>query len=85
MLFRSPEGAFYMLPDISAYFGRRYEGTVIENATVLASLLLEHAHAAVVPGDVFEAPFAVRFSYACGTDDITRGLDRVEAFLAAVE
>ncbi len=82
---QNPEGAFYMLPDMSAYFGRRHGDTVIENSTVLASLLLEHAHAAVVPGDVFEAPYGVRFSYACSEDDITRGLDRVATFLGAVE
>lgn len=77
-----PQGAFYMLPDVSAYFGRRHGDTVITDATVLAQLLLSEAHAAVVPGDVFEAPHAVRFSYACGPADIAGGLERVAAFLA---
>ncbi len=82
---RRPDGAFYMLPDVSAWFPRSFRGQRIGNATRLAELLLEHAHAAVVPGDPFEAPYAVRFSYACSGDDIRRGLARVSEFAAQLE
>ena len=77
---RRPDGAFYALPDVSAWFKRSFRGRRVADATTLAEMLLEHAHAAVVPGDPFEAPYAVRFSYACSEDDIRQGLARVADF-----
>lgn len=79
-----PEGAFYMFPDVSAYLGAAFGERTIEDTTTLATLMLEQAHAAVVPGDVFEAPYAVRFSYACGPRDIEQGVARVAEFLASL-
>jgi aspartate aminotransferase len=79
-----PAGAFYLLPDVSAYLGRRHEGRTIGDAETLAALLLDQARAAVVPGTVFEAPFALRFSYACSRDDIERGMSRVRDCLASL-
>ena len=76
-----PDGAFYMFPDVAPWIGRTYEGELIEDDTKLAALLLEHAHAAVVPGGVFGVPTALRFSYACSQADIERGLARVRAFV----
>ncbi len=81
----TPDGAFYVFPDMSAYLQASFEGEPIGDATKLAGLLLEHAHAAVVPGDVFEAPYAIRFSYACSRDDITKGIARVAAFLGSLK
>ncbi len=78
---RTPDGAFYVLPDISAYLGRRCKGYAIGDAPALAGFLLRHAHAAVVPGDAFEAPYAIRLSYACGEDDIRCGVARIGEFL----
>lgn len=80
-----PDGAFYVFPDMSAYLAATHEGEPIGTATKLASLMLEKAHAAVVPGDVFEAPYAIRFSYACSKDDIRKGIGRVADFLASLE
>lgn len=80
-----PDGAFYMFPDVSAYLDASFEGKPIGDTSTLATLLLEHAHAAVVPGDVFEAPYAIRFSYACGPEDITNGVARVADFLASLK
>ncbi|MFV1958577.1 MAG: pyridoxal phosphate-dependent aminotransferase [Planctomycetota bacterium] len=82
---RLPDGAFYMLPDVRAHLGRRFEGKEIDSVATLAEMLIEHAHAAVVPGGVFEAPYAIRFSYACSDDHIRRGLARVKDFLAALD
>jgi aspartate aminotransferase len=79
-----PEGAFYVLPDVSAYLGRTYRGLPTVGATRLAGLLLEHAQVAVVPGEAFEAPYALRFSYACSEEDIRSGMERVRAFFADV-
>jgi aspartate aminotransferase len=76
-----PDGAFYVLLDVAPYLDALHEGQLIATSTRLAALLLEHAHAAVVPGDVFEAPTTIRFSYACGQDDIRAGTQRVAAFL----
>ncbi len=80
-----PDGAFYVFPDISAYLEASHEGEPIRTSTRLAQLMLEHAHAAVVPGDVFEAPYAVRFSYACSSEDIRRGVARVADFLTSLQ
>ena len=74
-----PDGAFYAFPDVSAHLGKQFKGQVIEDSTAMAKLLLEEAHAAVVPGGVFEAPYAIRFSYACSPDDIRAGVARVKS------
>jgi aspartate aminotransferase len=79
---RRPDGAFYMLPDVSRWYARSYRGQPVRDATNLSALLLEHAHAAVVPGDPFEAPYAIRFSYACSEEDIRAGLERIARFAA---
>ncbi len=81
----TPDGAFYVFPDVSPYLEAIHDGEPIGTTTRLAQLLLEHAHAAVVPGDVFEAPYAIRFSYACSRDHIERGTARVAAFLAGLK
>jgi aspartate aminotransferase len=80
----TPEGAFYCLPDVRAFFGRRHDGRAIADACALAEALLEHAKAAVVPGDAFGAPYALRFSYACSDAAIRSGLDRVGDFLGSL-
>ncbi|MCA9316738.1 MAG: pyridoxal phosphate-dependent aminotransferase [Planctomycetes bacterium] len=82
---RMPEGAFYVFPDVSAYLGRAFEGQEMTDAPTLAAALLEHAHAAVVPGDAFEAPYAIRLSYACCESDIRNGVERMGAFLARLD
>jgi aspartate aminotransferase len=81
----TPDGAFYVFPDMSAYLEASHDGVQIGTATKLASLMLEEAHAAVVPGDVFEAPYAIRFSYACSQDDIRKGIARVADFLGSLQ
>jgi aspartate aminotransferase len=80
-----PEGAFYMLPDVSAYLDACYDGKRIGDTTTLSTLLLEQAHAAVVPGAVFESPTTMRFSYACSADNIRKGVGRVAEFLGSLD
>lgn len=80
-----PDGAFYVLPDVSAWFGRSWRGHAIPDAPTLARLLLEHAHAAVVPGDAFEAPQAIRLSYACDEALIRSGMARIADFAREVK
>jgi aspartate aminotransferase len=82
---RRPDGAFYALPDVSRWFALRFEGQPVGNASRLGELLLEHARVAVVPGDPFEAPYAIRFSYACSGEDIRRGLARIGDFASRLQ
>lgn len=80
---RRPAGAFYVFPDVSAYFGRRFKGRVVESATDLAALLLEEAKVAVVPGAAFGDDRFLRFSYATSREKIATGMDRLAAVLAS--
>lgn len=72
-----PDGSFYLFPNIKYYFGKSYKGTLIQNATELAALLLKEAHVAVVPGVAFGNDDYFRLSYACSIENIKEGLDRI--------
>ena len=76
-----PEGAFYLFVNVGVTFEKKYKGKIIGNGDNLAALLLEDYLLAVVPGDGFGAPEHARFSYATSLENITKGLDRFEAFL----
>lgn len=73
-----PEGAFYVFPDISHYFGSSHGGKAIKNASDLSMYLLESAHVAVVTGDAFGSPNCIRFSYATSMDLLEKACDRIE-------
>jgi aspartate aminotransferase len=79
-----PEGAFYLFPRISGLLGKTCEGTRLENVEILAEMLLQHAHIAVVPGSAFGAPEHVRVSYAIPGEEITRGLSSLKGFVIAL-
>ena len=72
-------GAFYVMPNVSAYYGKRHKDMVIENSSDFANLLIEEANIAVVPGAAFGAPEAVRMTYANSMENIETGLDRMKA------
>ena len=76
-----PQGAFYVFPDVSAYFGKKDGGTVVGNSDALADYLLEKAGAAIVPGTGFGDENTLRLSYAVSDEDIIRGLGRVKEAL----
>lgn len=76
-----PRGAFYVLPDISHYFGRSFNGKVIENGVDFCDFLLDEALLAVAPGEAFEAPGKIRLSYASSTATIAQAMDRLEEAL----
>ena len=80
-----PNGAFYLFPDISSLLNKSYAGQRIENVDMLAEMLLEHAHIAVVPGSAFGADRHVRVSYAIPIADITTGLKDLSAFVSALD
>ncbi len=73
-----PKGAFYVFPDISAYFGKTLRGTAIANASDLAMYLLEEAHVATVTGDAFGQPDCIRISYAASEKEIREAVRRIE-------
>jgi aspartate aminotransferase len=78
----SPEGAFYVFPDVSAFFGKTIKGQKIENATDFSLFLLEEALVATVTGDAFGAPNCIRISYAASNDQIIEAMKRIKAALS---
>lgn len=76
-----PEGAFYVFPDVSSFFGKTIRGRTINNSDDLCALLLEEAKVALVPGSGFGAPEGVRLSYATSLENIEKGMDRIASVL----
>ena len=81
----TPQGAFYLFPDVSGLFGRTApDGTVIADSLGLCRYLLDEHRVALVPGEAFGDPKGVRLSYATGMDTLMTAMDRIEAGLAAL-
>lgn len=76
-----PEGAFYLFPKCSSFFGKRTDGYLINNATDLAMYLLEVGHVATVSGDAFGDPECIRFSYATSDDNLREAMKRIKEAL----
>ena len=72
-----PEGAFYVFPDVSFYFGKTIAGTLINNASDFALFLLEKAHVATVTGEAFGNDACIRISYAASEDNIREAVARI--------
>ncbi|MVT10460.1 pyridoxal phosphate-dependent aminotransferase [Chitinophaga tropicalis] len=77
-----PDGAFYMFPDVSAFFGKSYEGTTVNNADDLCMYLLHKANVSTVTGAAFEQPNCIRLSYATSMAKLEEGLKRLKTGLA---
>ena len=77
-----PQGAFYVFPDVSAYFGKSHAGKVVANDVDLCNALLESKGLACVPGSAFGEPRALRISYTCPTAQLAPGLARFREFFA---
>ena len=81
----TPQGAFYLFPDVSGVFGRTTpDGTSVENSDDVCFYLLENQYVALVPGAAFGAPNGLRISYASSMDDLETAMDRIEAGLEAL-
>ena len=76
-----PEGAFYVFPDISSFFGKTLRGRVINNATDFSLYLLEEAMVATVTGEAFGDANCIRFSYAASEKDLREAIRRVKESL----
>ncbi len=81
----TPQGAFYIFPDISYYFGKSDGTNMINSSTDLCSYLLDQAHVALVPGSAFGDDNYVRLSYAISQDKLTEALGRIKKALAELK
>lgn len=76
-----PDGAFYVMMNVSGLFGKKYQDTVISDVDTLCELLLSEVKLALVPGTGFGAPNYVRWSYATSMDNINEGIKRLKEFI----
>ena len=77
-----PEGAFYVFPDISSFFGKTLRGITIKNADDFSMYLLSEANVATVTGDAFGDPKCIRFSYATSEEQLIEAMRRIKEVLA---
>lgn len=78
----NPQGAFYIFPEVSAYFGKKNGDAVIKDSHDLSMYLLEEAHVATVEGAAFCAPDYIRLSYATSDENIKEAVARIKVALA---
>ncbi|MES2649943.1 MAG: pyridoxal phosphate-dependent aminotransferase [Bacteroidota bacterium] len=77
-----PDGAFYVFPDVSAYFGKKDGDTVLKNADDLCMYLLEKGHVSTVTGGAFGEPNCIRISFAASQEDLKKGFGKIKDALA---
>lgn len=80
-----PEGAFYVFPDMSAFYGKSLGDTKINTSMDLCLYLLEKGHIATVPGEAFGAPNNIRISYANSDENLMKAMDRLENALGELK
>lgn len=73
-----PDGAFYVFPDVTAFFGKTFNGVTIQNASDFAMYILEHANVATVTGEAFGNPNSIRISYAASSEQIKEAMRRIK-------
>ncbi|HLS92217.1 MAG TPA: pyridoxal phosphate-dependent aminotransferase [Microbacterium sp.] len=78
----TPQGAFYVYPDVRGLLGREWKGRRIETSLELADLILDEAEVAVVPGEAFGPSGYLRLSYALGDDQLLEGIQRLQRLFA---
>jgi aspartate aminotransferase len=76
-----PVGAFYVFPDVSSFFGKSFNGTVVKDANDLCLYLLAEALVALVSGDAFGDPNCIRISYAASEETLTQAMKRIKLAL----
>jgi len=80
-----PQGAFYVFPDVSHYYGRSFGGKTVTNSAEMATYLLDESNVALVPGGDFGHDGHIRISYATSMEQIEKGLERIHAALLKLE
>jgi aspartate aminotransferase len=81
----APEGAFYVFPDVSSYYGKSDGTNTVNNAADMSMFLLNTAHVSSVMGDAFGEPKCVRFSFANSMPNIEKAWDRIKTALATLK
>jgi aspartate aminotransferase len=84
LICNQPEGAFYFFPDISAYFGKQYNGKTIENSTDICNYILEEHHVSLVPGTAFGDENCIRISYASSEEKLIKACQRLKAAFSSL-
>ncbi len=82
---RVPQGAFYVMPDVSSYLGKKYGDTLISTADDLALFLLDKAMVATVGGNSFGAPTCIRISYATSDEKLIEAVRRIKEALSLLK
>jgi aspartate aminotransferase len=77
-----PTGAFYFFPDVSAYYGKAYDGRAIKNGDDFCMYMLETGHVSLVPGGAFGEEKCVRLSYAASEKELVEAMSRMKGALA---
>lgn len=80
-----PQGAFYLFPKCSSFFGKKFGDKVIKTSSDLAMYLLEEGHVATVGGDAFGSPECFRMSYATSDENIVEAISRIKNALAKLQ
>ncbi|MGB1296202.1 MAG: pyridoxal phosphate-dependent aminotransferase [Flavobacteriales bacterium] len=80
-----PEGAFYLFPDVSNYFGKSYKGKTIKTSSDFAEMLLESEFVATVDGSAFGSPKCLRLSYAAGMETLKEAVIRIQRFVSEIK
>ena len=78
----TPQGAFYVFPEIKSFFEKSYNGKTIHTATELSMYLLEDAQVAVVTGEAFGDENCIRLSYAASETELIEAMKRIKQSLA---
>ena len=80
-----PQGAFYVFPDVSYYFGKQYNSETISDSEELSLYLLKNGHVSMVSGTGFGAPNNIRISFAASKENIEKGIDRMAEALSKLQ
>jgi aspartate aminotransferase len=80
-----PEGAFYIYPDVSSYYGKRNGDTVIKDGMDLCLYILDTVYVALVPGSAFGSPDNIRISYATSKEELEKAISRIKGALAELK
>lgn len=78
----TPQGAFYIFPDVSYYFGKKIDGKIIKDSDDFCMYLLNNAHVALVSGAAFGTPDCVRISYAASEENLIKAGERIKLALS---
>ena len=80
-----PQGAFYIFPDVSSYYGKKHKEKSISNSTDMAYYLLEEGHIGTVMGDAFGCPDNIRISYSTSEERLEEAMDRMKKALSKLK